>query len=139
MFECYWSPSARQCFYGLSINPIWEGAVFHLILKLCRLFYLYLLGYCDPRRKCTVIIPFLVYVNTWWLMEMFLLVTSYKSQYLTKWPFNCGIITLLHLLLNLTILQSLIYIYIHILRSCLWGNHMFWVLTPAFAFPLRNL
>ena len=69
---------------------------------------------------------------------MFSSVTSYKSQCLTESPFECSIITFLHLLLNLAILQSFIYVYIYILRRCLWVNHMFWVLIPAFAFPLND-
>ena len=40
--------------------------------------------------------------------KCFLLIASYKFQYLTEWSFKCGVITLLLLLLNLVILQFLI-------------------------------
>ena len=33
--------------------------------------YLYLPGYCDSRRKCTLTTPLLAYINAWWLIEMF--------------------------------------------------------------------
>ena len=62
--------------------------------------------------------PPLVYINAWQLIEIFYSGDLLQSQYLAEWPFECGVITFLYLLLNFTILQSVIYISIHILGSC---------------------
>ena len=66
---------------------------FHLILKLCRLIYLYLFGYCDSGRKCTVTTSHLVYINVWQLIEMIssgnlLQILVFNWVGLQMWPKN---------------------------------------------------